>query len=60
MAAETKESFKISIFPKQEGQSFLTGRLYGIFRTYADGKTAPTKKDIARATENGFTDGRAK
>jgi hypothetical protein len=50
----------MKVFPKQESQSSLTGRLYGIFRTYADGKTAPTKKDIARATENGFTDGRAK
>ena len=97
MTAETKESFKMKVFPKgqvvipvslrkkyridigdqidvvsekegillkplrkQENTTSLTDQLYGIFRTYAKGKTGPTKKDITKATEKGFTDGCAK
>ena len=56
MATETKESSKMKVLPKQENQSSVTERLFGIFRTYADGKTAPTKRDITKATEKGFTD----
>ena len=94
MTANTKESFKMKVFPKgqvvipvslrrkyridigdqidvvsekegillkplqkQENVSSLTEQLCGIFKTYAEGKKEPTKKDITKATEKGFIDG---
>jgi len=57
MAAEIKESSRMKAVPKQVSQTSLTEQLYGIFRTYAEEKTDPTKKDIAKATETGFTEG---
>ncbi len=43
--------------PKENRQRSLTERLFGIFSDYAAGKTRPTKTDIEKATEAGFTDG---
>jgi AbrB family looped-hinge helix DNA binding protein len=94
MRADTKESFKMKVFPKgqvvipvslrrkyrieigdqidvvsekggillkplqkQEDISSLTEKLYGIFKTYAEGKKDPTKKGITKATEKGFING---
>jgi AbrB family looped-hinge helix DNA binding protein len=55
-----KEGILLKPLQKQENKSSLTERLCGVFRTYAEGKTEPTKKDIKKATEKGFTDGWAK
>ena len=35
----------------------LTDSLYGIFRRYAQDKQEATKKDIIKATKNGFIEG---
>ena len=43
--------------PKENRQRSLTERLFGIFSDYATGKTRPTKADIKKATEAGFTEG---
>jgi AbrB family looped-hinge helix DNA binding protein len=42
--------------PKKNGQMSLTDRLYGIFSEYVSGKLKPTKADIEKATEEGFTE----
>lgn len=52
-----KEGILLKPLPKQENTSSLTEQLYGIFKAYAEDKTALTKKDIARATEKGFING---
>ena len=43
--------------PKEKSKGSLTEQLFGIFSAYASGQAKPTKKDITKATENGFTDG---
>ena len=43
--------------PKETGQRSLTEQLFGIFSSYASGKSKPTKADIYKATETGFTEG---
>lgn len=43
--------------PKETSQRSLTERLFGIFSSYASGKSKPTKADIDKATETGFTEG---
>jgi hypothetical protein len=43
--------------PKENRQLSLTERLFGIFSVYAAGKKRPTKTDIGKATEAGFTEG---
>jgi len=43
--------------PKETGQRSLTEQLFGIFSSYASGKSKPTKSDIDKATKTGFTEG---
>ena len=43
--------------PKEKSQRSLTERLFGIFRDYTSGESKPTKVDIEKATEGGFTEG---
>jgi len=43
--------------PKKTGQRSLTEQLFGIFSSYASGKSKPTKADIDKATETGFAEG---
>ena len=94
MTAESKESFKMKVFPKgqvvipvslrkkynidigdridvvsaqdgillkplpkEKSKGSLTEQLFGIFSAYTSGRARSTKKDITKATENGFTDG---
>jgi hypothetical protein len=41
----------MKVFPKG------TGRLFGKFSTYIHVQAEPTKKDITKATEKGFSEG---
>jgi len=43
--------------PKEKNQRSLTEQLFGIFSDYAAEKSKPTKADIKRATEKGFSEG---
>jgi AbrB family looped-hinge helix DNA binding protein len=58
----------IQVIPSRDGiilkpssetknSKILTDRLFGIFRKYAHGKQKATKKDMIKATENGFIKG---
>jgi len=42
--------------PKEKSPRSLTYQLFGIFKDYASGKSKPTKADIKKATETGFTE----
>ncbi len=43
--------------PKENRHRSLTERLFGVFSEYASRNTKPTKTDIEKATETGFTEG---
>ena len=43
--------------PKKVASESLTEQLFGVFNTYAVGKSKLTKKDINKAVERGFTGG---
>ena len=51
------EGILLKPIPKEKSWTSATERLFGIFSDYAAGKTKPTKTDIEKATEAGFTEG---
>ncbi len=53
----TPNGILLKPLPKETEQKSLTERLFGIFSDYASAKAEPTKADIEKATETGFTEG---
>ena len=51
------EGILLKPIPKEKSWTSATERLFGIFRAYASPKSEPTKADIEKATEDGFTEG---
>ena len=51
------EGILLKPLSKKTGRKSLTERLFGIFSSYASKKPKPTKSDIKKATETGFTKG---
>ena len=50
----TPDGILLKPLPKKERQKSLTGRLFGIFNSYASGKSELTERDIKKATATGF------
>jgi len=51
------EGILLKPLSKKPSRKSLTERLSGIFTSYAPEKSKPTKADIKKATETGFTKG---
>ena len=51
------EGILLKPLSKKNGRKSLTEQLFGIFSGYASQKSKPTKADIKKATETGFTKG---
>ncbi len=51
------EGIFLKPLPKDKSRRSATERLFGIFSDYASGRSKPTKADIEKATEAGFTEG---
>ena len=53
----TEQGILLKPTPKQEQTPSLTNQLFGVFNQYTKTKSEPTKKNIRKVTETGFTQG---